>query len=91
MEQKKNIKYKADKWGNDLEVVEIEKETDNSVWVKGRRNAKSNSYEAYFDTIQQAKEWVISIADRDILSAENSLMCEKKSKEDLLKKIAKWR
>ena len=42
-----------------IKEVTIEKETDHSVWVKGRRHKKFSSYENYFPTWRAAKKALI--------------------------------
>lgn len=42
-----------------IKAVEIEKETDKCYWVKGVRNSKKTSYTAMFDTLEDAKTYVI--------------------------------
>lgn len=37
-----------------IQEVEIDKETDQSVWIKGRRNAKRSSYDNFFPTYEEA-------------------------------------
>lgn len=39
-----------------VERVEVERFTDSSVWIKGRRNARVSSYESYFFTREEALE-----------------------------------
>ena len=54
------IKYKANYCVRpEVEKVEIEKETESSVWIKGRREAKETQYHAFFNTFQEAKDFLI--------------------------------
>ena len=50
------------KWGSSAEIkeVEVEKETDKSVWINGSRTAKATAYSTFFDTFQEAKKGLIS-------------------------------
>jgi hypothetical protein len=53
-------KYKARlsrRWNCDAKIteVEVERETDASVWIDGRRSKKESEYETYFDSFEQAK------------------------------------
>jgi len=41
-------------------TVEVERETESSVWIKGRRNAKVSEYSQYFDTELLAWQSLIS-------------------------------
>lgn len=36
-------------------VVEVEKESDSSIWVSGRRRAKSSRYATFVPTLAEAK------------------------------------
>lgn len=51
--------FKAGQYGNRIERVEIEKSTDSSVWIKGRRNAIKSSYENYFKSFDEAKSFLL--------------------------------
>lgn len=53
-----------------IEQVEVERESENSVWIDGRRSSKMTSYECYFDTFEQAKDYLISELLKDIRSAQ---------------------
>jgi hypothetical protein len=68
-------KYKATKctWGKMIEPVQVEKETASSVWINGRRNAKRTSYENYFDTWEEAKEFLTEYAENMLATARRSL------------------
>ena len=52
-------KYKvrlSTRWSNDAEIeeVEVEKETDKSIWINGNRCAKVTDYASYFNTWERA-------------------------------------
>jgi len=59
------IKYKTDGWNSLIERIEVERETDSSVWIKGRRCAKASSYNNYFDKWDQAKDYLLKGALRN--------------------------
>lgn len=50
--------------------VEVERETDQSVFIKGRRAAITTEREAYRKTFDHAKQWLISKAQIDLDQAE---------------------
>lgn len=55
------IKYKAridPRWDCDAEIeeVEVERETEQSVWVNGSRSAKRSSWANFYDTWQEAHD-----------------------------------
>jgi len=83
------IKYRITKRRGPEKVI-IERETDSFVWIKGRRNAKATSYERYFDTIEQVKEYRIGLADTAIEKASTSLEEAIKDRAELLKEIESW-
>lgn len=68
-------KYKAYKrtWGTTIEPVQVEKETVSSIWIDGRRSAKRSSYENYFDTWDEAKEFLTEYANSVLATARRSL------------------
>ena len=46
--------------------VEIEKETEVSVWVNGHRNAKRSEWDNYYDTWQEAKDALQNRAQQQV-------------------------
>lgn len=62
-----------------IEVVECERETDLCVWVKqgfkneARRSNKRSSYENYFDSFQEAKDFLIAQGDSQVRHARRRL------------------
>jgi len=46
-------------YGKRIRAIEIDKETDSSVWVDGRVRRKYTEFESFFDTFEQAKEWLL--------------------------------
>jgi hypothetical protein len=84
--------YKASKfsWGKKIEVVEVERISDKSVWIKGRRCALDSSYDAYFSELSEAKACLIAIAMREAQSAEDQFKKKKKDLELLLVELDKY-
>jgi len=64
------IKYRTDEYSGTPEFriakVEIEKETDTSVWIRGMRNNKHSSFHNYFDTWQEAHEYILDLANNQV-------------------------
>lgn len=56
-----------------IEVIECDRENENSVWIKGRRRAKIGEYETFHDTFDEAKEHLILRATRELESARSFL------------------
>jgi len=53
------IKYKASYyWQPKIEKVLVERETVNSVWVKGRREAKATQSHIFLATFEEAKDFL---------------------------------
>jgi hypothetical protein len=67
------IKYRTLKWSSKIEPVEVERETDSSVWIKGQRNSKITEYHCYHDTWQEAKDTLLNRASDKITLAESML------------------
>lgn len=67
------IKYEADTSWLKISKVEVERETKNSVWINGRRNAKLSGWKSYFDTFQEAKEYLIQAKNEDVFRARCAL------------------
>ena len=68
------IKYKVSHyWRPEVEKVEIEKETDSSVWIKGRRGAKETQYHAFFDTFAEAKAFLIDVFEKKAQAVRSQL------------------
>ncbi len=59
-----------------IEAVEVDRETESSVWIKGRRNSKLSSYENYFPTFSQAKEFAVARSTRAVEVAQRRLDSE---------------
>lgn len=64
-------------WGNELiKEVEVEKQTEKSIWIKNRYNgkvtrcAKHSNYDNFWKTIEEAKQHLTEKYNRIIKSAE---------------------
>ncbi len=56
-----------------IQAVQVEKETKQSVWIDGRRSAKQTTYENYFDSFDDAKNFLAKLADDKLISARRQL------------------
>ena len=67
--------YMTNKWDfNDkIEVVEVERKTEKTVWIDGRRHAQLNDYHAYFDTFDEAKTYLLGVAESKLDAARRNL------------------
>ena len=66
-------KYRTSTLGKLIEAVEVERETEASVWVNGQRNGKRTEYHSYFNTFKEAKQYLLDIAERSVNSARLNL------------------
>ncbi|MEW8048955.1 MAG: hypothetical protein AB2792_20095 [Candidatus Thiodiazotropha sp.] len=60
-------------FGKLIEPVQVEKETDKSVWINGRRSAKRSDYENYFDSFDDAKAYMTKYAEDALAAARRRL------------------
>jgi hypothetical protein len=67
-------KYQTGTWGDLIRVVEVERETDTSVWINGCCIRKRTGYVSYFDTFLEAKQHLLNIANRSVVSTRLSLI-----------------
>lgn len=58
---------------DEIKPVAVDKETDSSVWIDGRRRAKLSSYESFFDTWDDAHNYLIALAETDMVVAKGKL------------------
>jgi len=60
------IKYKTDEWrgepGARILKIECERETDKCIWIGKNRHLKITESERYFDTWQEAHEYILEMA-----------------------------
>ena len=51
--------YRASNWGSpDIVPVQVERESDSSVWIKGRVHRKYSNSEEYFTTWEKAHAYL---------------------------------
>jgi hypothetical protein len=82
------IKYKTGSlWSSGIEQVEVVRETESSVFVmygtKERRESKRTDYHNFHDTYENAIQWYIEGAIKEIHSAKSRL----ESAEKILSEI----
>ena len=63
-------KYEVRSWGAGIRAVEIDRETESSVWVAGNRRKKEG---AFFNTWREAHDYLLSKAERSMEQARRSL------------------
>jgi len=60
------IKYRTGGWnenGQLIEAIECERETETSVWIRGGRQLKRTSFINFFDTWEDAKQFLLDKAE----------------------------
>ena len=71
--------FKVNCWDSTPEIqpVEVEKTTAKSVWVNGRRNGRDTSHEKFFETHQEAKDWLQERCEMRIRNLQEKFEQEK--------------
>ena len=71
------VKYKITKIGNipdaKISAIEIEEEEEYFVWIKGIVNLKKASRHRYFDTWQEAYNYILELTKKSIKLTEIKL------------------
>lgn len=65
--------YMTKMWYASIEEVKVERYTDNSVWIAGRRFGRFTRYERYFKTYMEAKQYLLETARRKETAARDQL------------------
>ena len=60
-------------FGRMIETIQVEKESEKSVWIDGRRCAKRSGFDNYFDSFDEAKEFLTEYADNRLDIARRNL------------------
>lgn len=71
-------KYKLTAWLHGdprgcIVPVEVDRESDSSVWIGGRRCAKLSGYESYFDTFEEARSRLLEQAEERVAGHRRDL------------------
>lgn len=66
--------------GQMIKEVQIDKETDKSIWIGGRRRSKESSYYTYHDSWDLARDHLMSLAE---ISLENARVRLQKAQSHL--------
>jgi hypothetical protein len=67
----------------EIKAVEVERETDSSVWINGHRMAKETGWDKYHDYWESAKAHLIVMAVFEVENAERKLVKAKKLLMDI--------
>ena len=82
------IKYRTnykDFRGPTIERVEVERESESSVWIKGRRSNKRSDYANYFDTWEEAFNYLQETNIKRTEHLQKRIEQEEKFYEKMLK------
>jgi len=78
------IKYMTGRFPKAIESVEIERETESSVWIKGSRRNKILGRHRYYDTWAEAKKYLIDKTSFKVRNCQLSLDSAKHELSKLL-------
>lgn len=56
-----------------IKPVEVERVTDASVWVNGRRRSRCGDWNSFFESFDEAKDWVVQTYRRRHEAAKREL------------------
>jgi len=62
--------YETGSYGQFVDAVEVERFTDSSVWIRGRRRSRASTWKNYFETRQLAWDYLIGKAQAKLDGAE---------------------
>jgi outer membrane protein OmpA-like peptidoglycan-associated protein len=65
--------FKTSNYHPHITKVAIEKFTDSSVWIDGRRRARATDFEGYFPTFGDAKAHLLEKAEDKLANARHAL------------------
>jgi len=77
-------KYRTGSYGRAIEEVEVERETEKSVWMKGQRSEKMTNYSCYFNTWQEAHDHILKKSLNEMSIAKSRYDSAKKRYQDTL-------
>lgn len=65
--------FVARRYGQRISAVEVDRFSEKSVWIKGKRHERLSRYESYYPTWQEAKDALITKAEASVYSARLQL------------------
>ena len=81
--------FKLREWFDEIEPVEVEKTTENSVWINGCRHSKLAGFENYFKTRKEAAEFLLELRVAKLENAKRNLDHARSNLESVRAKFAK--
>lgn len=73
-----------------IEEIEVDRFTDKSVWIKGKRAARGGDYFDYFETPEEALEYINKSLSFTKASAEKRLAWAEKKLREFEAMKAEW-
>lgn len=73
LEREIMIKYMTGGYKEDIEAIEIERETESSVWIDGRRRSKLSTWDIYHDTWEAARDHLMTTATHKVRNYQSRL------------------
>jgi len=73
------IKYRVNKYGYSIDRISVIRETEKMVFVQGwrgqgeRRESKDTAFDKWFDSFDEAKDFILSRIKIDLSAAGNSI------------------
>lgn len=71
------IFYEVNRWRGTVDPIEVERETEVSIWIDGKKCARHTQYNDYYPSFDEAKMALINRIQRKITSLEAQLAIEK--------------
>ena len=57
-------------WGRTISPIEVEKETENSVWIKGVRQNKKSTHASYYQSYEEAYNHIKTSLEKSVKGCE---------------------
>lgn len=58
--------YRASFYGITVQAVDVDRISESSVWIKGRRHARITDYDGYHETFEAARDWIAKLHQNKI-------------------------
>lgn len=71
-------------WPTTIDRIECERETETSVWINGRRSQKQTEYHSMFNTWEDAKLHLETLARQEIESLESRIADKRRTLEQII-------
>lgn len=78
-------KYKTEQYGIDkIIAIEVDRESEHSVWIGKRRHNKKSDYTNFFDTWKEAHALLLERANHKVEHAQRNLASAVKDAHDVM-------